>query len=69
MDFLDKRKGDYFRSLEKEDLRTEGLRGMLPSARVHEDLCERRLEFQAEDHCRRPGSQEQSACEFGVGGS
>lgn len=69
MGFLDKRKGGNFKSLEREDLRTEGLRGVLPRAQVHGDLCEWRLEFQAEDHCRRPGDQEQSACESGVGGS
>lgn len=56
-------KGGYSRSLEREDSHAEGLRSTLPGAEVRGDLCDRRVEFQAEGHCKCLGRQEQGAQE------
>lgn len=55
--------GGYSRSLEREDPHAEGLRSTLPGAQVRGDLCDRRVEFQAEGHGQCPGRREQGARE------
>lgn len=65
--FSRQEKGRLFQNLKRVESHTEGLGGKLPGAEVPGDLCDMRLEFQAEDHSRCPGSREQGTGASGVG--